>query len=75
MTAPDLVNHPPHYTAGNVECIDAIESALGPEGFRAYCRGAAIKYLWRVEHKGARTQDLAKARWYIDRMLATEATP
>ena len=27
MTAPDLVNHPPHYTAGSVECIDAIRAA------------------------------------------------
>ncbi|MBQ9009305.1 MAG: DUF3310 domain-containing protein, partial [Clostridia bacterium] len=24
----DAVNHPAHYTAGGVECIDAIEAAL-----------------------------------------------
>jgi hypothetical protein len=38
----DMVNHPPHYQ-GKVECIDAIEAALGPDGFAAYCRGNAIK--------------------------------
>lgn len=29
----DPVNHPSHYTGGEVECIDAIESALTPEEF------------------------------------------
>lgn len=66
---PDSVNHPPHYTQGGVECIDAIEAALGPEGFAAYCRGAAIKYLWRGPHKGAEKQDYEKARWYLNRLL------
>lgn len=67
---PDMINHPPHYTQGDVECIDAIEAALGPEGFQAYCRGQAIKYAWRAEHKGAPTQDLGKIGWYADRALA-----
>ena len=38
----DMVNSPPHYNQGGIECIDAIEAALGKEGFRAYCRGNAI---------------------------------
>jgi hypothetical protein len=67
---PDLVNAPPHYRQGKVECIDAIEAALGEEGFRAYCRGQVMKYLWRSEHKGAAQQDLAKALWYLDRLQA-----
>lgn len=25
---PDMVQHPPHYTAGSVECIDALESMV-----------------------------------------------
>jgi len=62
----DPVNHPPHYTAGGIECIDAIRAALGREGFLAYCRGNAIKYLWRCEHKGG-MEDLHKAEWYIHR--------
>ena len=69
----DLVNHPPHYTQGGVECIQALKSALGPEGFRAYCRGSAIKYLWRGPHKGTEQQDYEKARWYLNQLIGEEA--
>jgi hypothetical protein len=65
----DPVNHPAHYTAGAVECIDAIEAMLGPVGFIAYCRGNAMKYQWRMGLKGAATEDARKAEWYLDRML------
>ena len=42
----DMVNHPPHYQSDNgVECIDAIRAALGRDGFIAYCRGNAMKYI------------------------------
>lgn len=68
----DMVNHPPHYQ-GKVECIDAIESALGHEGFAAYCRGSAIKYTWRAGKKGPAQQDLAKAAWYTARALGTNS--
>ena len=34
----DKVNHPKHYTQGEVECIDAIKSAtIGLHGIEAYC--------------------------------------
>lgn len=62
----DMVNSPPHYQ-GKVECIDAIESALGPVGFVAYCRGNAMKYTFRAGRKGDYSEDLAKAKWYLDR--------
>lgn len=64
--ATDMVNHPPHYQ-GKVECIDAIESALGPDGFVAYCRGNALKYTFRAGRKGDAAEDLAKATWYLQR--------
>ena len=67
----EAVNNPAHYTQGAIECIDAIEAALGPDGFRAFCRGSAIKYLWRTDLKNG-PEDLRKARWYIDRLLADE---
>jgi len=63
----DMVNHPPHYNQGEVECIDAIRSALGEEGFKAYCRGNAMKYIWRAPHKGTFKQDMDKAAWYLAR--------
>lgn len=64
----DPVNHPAHYTQGGIECIEALKAALGFEGFKAYCRGNIIKYLWRTEHKN-KVQDLKKARWYLDRLI------
>ena len=70
-TEPDMVNHPPHYQSDNgIECIDAIRAALGREGFIAYCRGNAIKYLWR--DKVNNVEDRNKAIWYINRANAEE---
>ncbi len=66
----DPVNHPPHYQ-GKVECIDAIEAALGGDGFVACCRGNAIKYLYRAGRKGDSVEDLRKAAWYLDRAIKT----
>jgi len=67
----DMVNSPPHYTSGDIECIDAIRAALGPEGFKAFCRGNAIKYNWRSSLKNG-VEDIAKARWYMDKLIETE---
>ena len=69
----DMVNSPPHYTHGDIECIDAIRSALGPEGFAAFCRGNIIKYNWRCNHK-AGVQDVEKAGWYLDKLIDTMRT-
>lgn len=69
MTENNMVDHPAHYTAGKVECIDAIEAATGGlTGIEAVCTGNAIKYLWRWKLKGGK-QDLEKARWYINEMI------
>jgi hypothetical protein len=65
MTRPDMVNRPPHYQREGVECIDAIRAALGDAAFVSYCRGNAIKYLWRAGAKhGDASEDMAKAGWY-----------
>ena len=60
----DPVLSPSHYTNGDIECIDAIQAALGEAGFRAWCRGNAIKYLWRAGLKGDCGEDLRKATFY-----------
>ena len=59
----DPVNRPSHYTGGGIECIDAIEAALGTRGALDYCRGCAIKYHWRMLDKNG-AEDARKAAWY-----------
>lgn len=68
----DPVNSPSHYTVGEIECIDAIKAALGEEGFKAFCRGNALKYIWRLPHKQNPKQDLEKAIWYLKKMREEE---
>lgn len=60
---------PAHYTQGGRECIDIIRDELGEEGFMAFCKGTAIKYLHRYKDKGKPKQDLMKAQWYISKMI------
>lgn len=63
----DPVNHPSHYTRGGIECIDAIRAALTAEEWRGYCKGNAIKYIWRERYKGG-NESLEKADWYLCKM-------
>ena len=65
------VDSPAHYNTGTVECIEAISSTLSGEEFQGYCRGNALKYLWRCMYKGKTKQDLEKCRWYLDRLIGT----
>jgi hypothetical protein len=67
----DPVNSPPHYTRGAIECIDAIEAALGRDGFIAFLQGQVIKYTWRMNHKGDPKQDAEKAGWHQLRLIQT----
>lgn len=64
----DQVNHPPHYTQGKVECIDALEAiGIAPD----FCHGNAIKYLWRMGMKRGVSvlEDARKAQWYVNRLV------
>lgn len=62
--ASDPVNHPAHYTAGGVECIDAMVSAFGAREVSNYCICNAFKYIFRHERKNGE-EDIAKAEWYL----------
>lgn len=65
----DNVNHPQHYTAGGIECIDALKAATtGLEGIEAVCTANAIKYMWRWKYKNGE-EDINKAIWYLRRLL------
>jgi transposase len=63
----DMVNHPPHYTAGGIETIDFIEAKkLG------YNLGNVVKYTTRSDLKGDRLENLKKAQWYLNREIKNE---
>lgn len=65
----DLVNAPPHYRQGGIECIEALKAQMTREQFVGFLRGQVAKYLWRAPHKGAERQDYEKARYYLNRLI------
>ena len=67
---PDMVNSPPHYNNGDIECIDAIKESMTPEAFKGYLKGNIQKYIWRYENKKG-VEDLKKAQWYLNRLVKT----
>ena len=60
----DMVNSPPHYTAGGIETIDFIEAKE-----LDYHLGNVVKYITRSGHKGDKLKDLEKAQWYLNRAI------
>ena len=60
----DAVDHPDHYNRhpAGIECIDVIEEF-------PFNLGAAIKYIWRADHKNDPVEDLKKAIWYLRREI------
>tara|TARA_B100000424_G_C22690826_1_gene377623 strand:- start:76 stop:507 length:432 start_codon:yes stop_codon:yes gene_type:complete len=67
----DNVNHPPHYTEGGIECIEAIEAQLTPEEYKGYLKGNVAKYIWREKHKGG-IESLKKAQWYLTKLIVLD---
>lgn len=61
----DKIN-PDHYKKEtSLECIESMEIIFGLEAVTHFCICNAWKYIWRWKHKNG-TEDLEKARWYID---------
>jgi len=67
------VTHPSHYTQGNIQCIDAMESAFGKEAVATWCKLNSFKYIWREEHKNG-LQDIDKAIWYLNKYKELKAS-
>ena len=65
-----MVNSPPHYNTGNIECIEAIKESMTPEAFKGYLKGNIQKYIWRYEAKKG-VEDLEKAQWYLNKLIET----
>lgn len=61
----DPVEHPSHYTRGNIEVIEYIED----KNFDFHL-GNAIKYISRAGYKQNAVEDLRKAIWYIERKIS-----
>jgi hypothetical protein len=65
VTAPDIVNHPPHYKAGGIETLDFIEAKD-----LNYRLGNVVKYVSRAGKKDTDpVQDLEKAMFYLKREI------
>jgi hypothetical protein len=60
----DNIN-PAHYQSHpyDIQCIHITEHMN-------FCRGNAVKYIWRAGLKGNEIEDLEKAKWYIGREIA-----
>lgn len=57
---------PSRYTGTyGMKSIDAIRNALTEEEFRGWCKGNALKYIWRERKKGG-DEDLGKAGDFLD---------
>lgn len=68
----DVVNHPPHYRGKfGMEAIDVIEAQFGCAGHLPQAMG----YILWHQAKGTPVTDLAKAKWYVDRMHKADPLP
>lgn len=63
----DLVNHPPHYTHGGMECIDEMILIFGKKAVMNFCLCNAWKYRKRAAYKGTPEQDMEKSDWYLNK--------
>jgi hypothetical protein len=72
-SAADFVNHPAHYNAGKIECIDAMQDVFGADAVKDFCLLSAFKYIWRCRSKGKEHEDIKKAVWYLQKYLTLGA--
>ena len=69
QVTPSMVERPPHYNKSKIEAIEYIQDTLG-EGFTYYLEGNIKKYLHRFRYKNGK-EDLAKAEWYLKKLIET----
>ena len=63
----DDVKSPLHYRLEGLELEgkDIIKSVLGKDGYKSWCHGTALKYLFRAGKKEDELKDFKKAKEYI----------
>ena len=64
------VNHPKHYD-GKYECIEVMRDVFGEDAVKSFCILNAFKYIWRHNKKNG-TEDLKKAKWYLEFILTED---
>ena len=64
------VNHPKHYD-GKYECIEVMRDVFGEDAVKNFCILNAFKYIWRHNKKNG-TEDLKKAKWYLEFILTED---
>jgi len=64
------VNHPKHYN-GKYECIEVMRDVFGEDAVKSFCILNAFKYIWRHSKKNG-TEDLEKAKWYLEFILTED---
>lgn len=64
----DIVEHPNHYGAGKdgLQCIEAMLQTFGKQATMDFCKLNSFKYIWRSDHKEKETQDMEKAKRYLE---------
>lgn len=64
----NVVEHPNHYGAGNggIQCIEAMLQTFGKDATMTFCKLNAFKYIWRSDHKEKESQDMGKAKRYLE---------
>lgn len=67
----DAVNHPTYYTQSGA-CNDAIEAAVSElSGMDAVNTAQIIRCMWGWKHRNG-IEDLKKARWCLNKLIASE---
>lgn len=64
----EMVNHPQHYQAGGLECINVMEKVFGREAVESWIKLTIFKYAWRTDKKDG-AQDIDKIRWYSEKLV------
>jgi hypothetical protein len=68
--AEDNVNHPAHYTSGNIETWDYIVDVIGEYESISVAHAQVLKYLGsRLWNKNDPLEDAKKAQWYLTEMI------
>nr|DAO76632.1 MAG TPA: nucelotide kinase [Caudoviricetes sp.] len=66
----DAVNHPKHYRLpSGRESIEVMKEILTAEEYRGWCKGNALKYIFREGKKDNDVQDIAKARKFLEFLM------